>query len=165
LHALNNSSKLTKIRIMKQCPKCNAEVDDSYDLCWNCQYSFSENKVLDNSDFDIVCPKCNTKVGPHEFYCPNCFFNLNQLEKKEGMNGNKSANFSCLRCNVMLDYKGIFEFHEGPHVGALGSFFELLENKESFALYVCPHCGKVEFFMPGYPASQAAGQEGLPPQP
>jgi len=141
---------------MKRCPECHADVDDNYDICWNCQYSFSENRVLKSSDFELVCPKCNAKVGSSEVYCPNCFFNLTQLEKNETSTSFESKNFSCLRCNVPLDFKGIAHFHEGPHIGALGSLFELLENKESFALFVCPQCGKVEFFLPDYPSLPCA---------
>ena len=32
--------------------------------------------------------------------------------------------------------------------GLFGNLFELFQNRESFDLYVCPKCGKVEFFIP-----------------
>ena len=32
---------------MKICPKCHEEVEDSFEICWNCNYSFPDNKILD----------------------------------------------------------------------------------------------------------------------
>lgn len=32
---------------MKICPNCHSEVDDTYDMCWCCCYSFPEGKVID----------------------------------------------------------------------------------------------------------------------
>ena len=40
-------------------------------------------------------------------------------------------------------------FHEGTRWGALGDLGELFVNKESFDVYVCPHCGRVELFVDG----------------
>ena len=40
------------------------------------------------------------------------------------------------------------EFHEGMNTGIFGNLFELFQNREAFDLYVCPKCGKVEFFVP-----------------
>ena len=31
---------------MKNCPNCNSEVEDNFDLCWNCNFSFTDNKVI-----------------------------------------------------------------------------------------------------------------------
>ena len=66
---------------MKICPKCHEEVEDSFEICWNCNYSFPDN-------------------------------------------------------------------NEGMNTGVLGNLFELFQNREAFDLYVCPKCGKVEFFVP-----------------
>lgn len=98
---------------MKNCPKCNAEVEDFFDLCWNCNYSFSEEKVIEIKD--------------------------DSPEAKE---------INCLRCNVPMIYSGNYRFHEGPKTGVFGNLFELFVNRESFDLYICPKCGKVEFFTP-----------------
>ncbi len=54
----------------------------------------------------------------------------------------------CLRCKIPMVYSGDYKFHEGTRIGALGSIFELFVNRESFDLYVCPKCGKIEFFTP-----------------
>ena len=98
---------------MKHCPNCNAEVINDFDICWNCNYCFSEKRVI---DFD-----------------------------KEREN---PRNINCLRCESGLLYSGVYRFHEGTRYGVLGSLFELFVNKESFEIYVCPKCGKVEFFVP-----------------
>lgn len=135
---------------MKTCPKCNAEVDNNFDICWNCQYSFVEQKVLDSSDFKLICPKCNTEIEPGLNYCPQCHFNLSEINKETGTTPQGPKVVECLRCKVTLEYQGYFRFHEGTRVGALGNLFELFTNRESFDLYSCPNCGKVEFFIPGF---------------
>lgn len=98
---------------MKNCPNCNSEVLDNFDLCWNCNYSFSDNKIVDIKDVE-----------------------------------NGSRDLDCLRCKVPLIYSGIYKFHEGARAGAFGNLFELFVNRESFEIYLCPKCGKVEFFAP-----------------
>ena len=99
---------------MKKCPNCNAEVENNFEICWNCCYSFTENRVID-------------------------------FEKELDTNKKK---ITCLRCNTNLLYSGVYSFHEGRRYGVLGNLFELFVNKESFEIYVCPKCGKVEFFVP-----------------
>ena len=135
---------------MKKCPKCNSEVDDNFDLCWNCQYSFEDKKVLDNKDFKLICPKCAAEIEPSLNYCPNCHFNLSEINKELGTQPQGPKFIDCLRCKVPLDYQGNFKFHEGSRIGALGNLFELFTNRESFDLFSCPKCGKVEFFLPGF---------------
>lgn len=96
---------------MKECPNCREEMEDSYDLCWNCNYSIIEKKVV--------------KI----------------TETEEG-----DRDINCIRCNIPLKYAGKYKFHEGGTPGFFGNFFELFVNRESFELYVCPRCGKVEFY-------------------
>lgn len=91
---------------MKICPNCQAEVEDQFDLCWNCNYSFSENQVT---------------------------------EIQEENTGERDI--SCLRCATPMRHMGRSNFQEGFFSG-------LLSNWESFDLYVCPKCDKVEFFAP-----------------
>lgn len=135
---------------MKECPNCKTEVEDSFDLCWNCRYSFSDQKVLENEDYVLVCPKCSAVIDTSLHYCPNCRYDLTELSNQTGIKLPSPKHLDCLRCKVPLDYLGNFEFHEGARYGALGNLFELLTNKESFDLYSCPNCGKVEFFLPGF---------------
>lgn len=99
---------------MKTCPKCHEEVEDSFEICWNCNFCFPEGKVLEED-----------------------------LEVEED-----SRSIDCLRCHVKMVYTGKYKFHEGMNTGLFGNFFELFQNREAFDLYVCPECGKVEFFTP-----------------
>ncbi len=57
---------------------------------------------------------------------------------------------TCPRCATPLHYAGTKDFHEGTRFwDFLGGLFELLKNRESFDVYVCPRCGRVEFFVDG----------------
>lgn len=99
---------------IKTCPHCQAEVVDSFQLCWNCNYSFIDKRVVEIAEPD-------------------------QLKRQ----------LNCLRCaDVPMHFAGNYRFHEGTRFGAIGNIFELFVNKETFDLYVCPKCGKVEFFTP-----------------
>jgi Zn finger protein HypA/HybF involved in hydrogenase expression len=100
---------------MKNCPNCNSEIEESFELCWNCNFSLTENRIVEIKDMTL----------------------------KEG-----NREVDCLRCKIQLIFSGRFDFHEGPRIGALGNLFELFVNKEKFDLYMCPKCGKVEFFIP-----------------
>lgn len=104
-----------QIRDMKNCPNCNSEIEDNFELCWNCNYSCTENRVIEIKDMAL-------------------------------QHGNRAVD--CLRCEIPLVFSGKFNFHEGARFGVLGNIFELFVNKEAFDLYVCPKCGKVEFFVP-----------------
>ena len=64
-----------------------------------------------------------------------------------GENDGRGLSIDCLRCQVKMAYSGKYEFHEGMNTGVLGNLFELFQNREAFDLYVCPKCGKVEFFV------------------
>lgn len=100
---------------MRICPNCHEEVESNFEICWNCNYSFSEKRII-------------------EF----------PSEKKE----KARYSINCLRCDVEMRYSGKFRFHEGANMGVLGNLFEFFQNREAFDLYVCPKCGKVEFFTP-----------------
>lgn len=65
-----------------------------------------------------------------------------------GENDGRGLSIDCLHCQVKMAYSGKYEFHEGMNTGVLGNLFELFQNREAFDLYVCPKCGKVEFFVP-----------------
>ena len=101
---------------MKICPKCHEEVEDSFEICWNCNYSFPDDKILD----------------------------MTPAEESD----DSGRSIDCLRCQVRMVYSGKYEFHEGMNTGIFGNLFELFQNREAFDLYVCPKCGKVEFFVP-----------------
>ena len=54
---------------MKICPKCHEEVEDSFEICWNCNYSFPDDKILDmtpaeesdDSGRSIDCLRCQVR--------------------------------------------------------------------------------------------------------
>lgn len=99
---------------MKTCPNCNEEIEDNFDLCWNCNYSLSENKIIEFED-----------------------------------NSERKRKINCLRCpEVPMVSAGVYRFHEGINYGIFGDILEAFNNKEAFDLYICPKCGKVEFFSP-----------------
>ena len=100
---------------MKNCPNCKSEVDDHFELCWKCNYSFSEKEIIEIKEL------------------------TEQITEKK---------IDCLRCKTQMTNSGKFKFHEGNKIGVLGNIFELLQNRESFDLYHCSECGKVEFFIP-----------------
>ncbi|MCK9450755.1 MAG: hypothetical protein M0Q90_03610 [Bacteroidales bacterium] len=49
---------------MKNCPNCSAEILDNFDVCWNYNFSLSENKIIEikNSQEkearEIDCLRC-----------------------------------------------------------------------------------------------------------
>jgi RNA polymerase subunit RPABC4/transcription elongation factor Spt4 len=134
---------------MKTCPKCDSEVDDNFELCWNCQYSFTEEKVLDNSDYKLICPQCNIEINSSLSYCPYCQYDLRKINKEIGTKPQGQRHIDCLRCSVPLDFIGNFKFHEDSLIGPIGNLVNGFIYKESFDFYCCPTCGKVEFFLPG----------------
>ena len=61
---------------MKYIPNCNAELEDTFELCWNCNYSLTENKVIelppaDPRMRDVSCLRCNVPLvfsGNYDFH-------------------------------------------------------------------------------------------------
>ncbi len=49
---------------MKNCPNCQAEVEEHFNLCWNCNYSFTE--------LEIVAILEQQKKGSREIDCLRC---------------------------------------------------------------------------------------------
>jgi len=99
---------------MKNCPNCNTEIEPGFEICWKCQYSFADQKVI-----ETVVP------GQNHFY----------------------ATINCLRCEVPMIFAGTRKIQDRMHWTTVGNLLELLSNMDSFDLYVCPQCDKVEFFV------------------
>ncbi|MGE5393604.1 MAG: hypothetical protein ACM3P1_02615 [Candidatus Saccharibacteria bacterium] len=137
---------------MKICPNCKEEVDDNFEICWNCQYDFKGKEVLKESSIGIICPSCHAEIDSHYRYCPFCKFDLKAVSEidRHGVPG-PVHQIDCLRCKTPMSFGGNMRFHEGTRIGALGNLFELFTNRESFDVYFCPKCGKVEFFLPEIP--------------
>ncbi|WP_133478223.1 hypothetical protein [Cognatilysobacter segetis] len=55
----------------------------------------------------------------------------------------------CLRCRQPMTFRGSQRFHEGSQAAPflLGGLGELLVNRQTFDVFACSGCGKVEFFV------------------
>ena len=135
---------------MKSCPKCNTEIENNFELCWNCQYSFVDDKVLDKSDYISICPKCNMEVKSYLHSCPYCHNDLRESISNDEIELNENKHVECMRCTTALDYHGNFRFNENTRSGSIGNLLEVFINKESIDIYSCPKCGKIEFYLPGF---------------
>jgi hypothetical protein len=107
---------------MWNCPACGEEVDDQFDVCWNCQATQSgrrrHNLTHAGDEDNLLKSLVNKKHKP----------------------------MNCLRCSRILDHAGTRKFHQGPNLGALGDWGELFVGQESLEMYVCRGCGHIEFF-------------------
>ena len=108
---------------MWHCLKCREDVEDHFELCWNCQANRRGLRQFNSREVD--------DVGD---------------ERVRAIVNKKHKPMNCLRCGNLLQYSGTKKFHQGPNLGALGDWGELLVGKESVEMYVCSGCGHVEFF-------------------
>ena len=96
-----------------------------------------------------ICPNCTSEV-PNEFeICWKCShsFVTNKIEKAAISNDKEEKrNLKCLRCQNEMRFADTLSIHEGANYGVLGNLGHLLTNKESFDVYICTNCEKVEFF-------------------
>jgi hypothetical protein len=120
---------------MWQCTKCGENLEDSFDLCWNCGTSRDGTEDPNFRKADDVVPETELKLTAKEV-------------EVIGERGERSP-MLCPRCDQPLGFVGTKKFHEGFRWGILGDLAELLENREWFDVYCCPRCGRVEFFVTG----------------
>lgn len=106
---------------MWHCLKCGEDVEDHFEVCWNCQANRRGLRQFNNS------------VSPDD-------------ERVRAFVNKKHKPKNCLRCGNSLSYAGKKKFHQGPNMGALGDWGELLIGSESLEMYACSECGHVEFF-------------------
>jgi RNA polymerase subunit RPABC4/transcription elongation factor Spt4 len=76
---------------LKNCPNCKAEVETDFEICWNCNYSFSEQKII---DFEDGTPD-----------------RLKRFQKQ----------IDCLRCRIPMVFSDSYRFHEGVFGAHLGT--------------------------------------------
>lgn len=108
---------------MWHCVKCRESVEDTFDVCWNCG---TDN---DGTEDPMFCKEDDSSQFASE-------------PPQSGIN--------CLRCNQDLSFVGTKKFHEGSLVfDVIGGFGELFKNREHFDVYMCPRCGRMEFFAHG----------------
>jgi hypothetical protein len=105
---------------MKECPNCIVSVHDEYNVCWNCSYNFTSKKAE-----GFVC---NDKD-----------------QKRDGLPPKK---IDCLRCKKPMLFGANRKFRKESNDGGFGNIADLLNNRSSYDVYVCPNCEKVEFFLP-----------------
>jgi len=103
--------------VMWRCLKCGEEVEDHFDLCWNCQANRRGLRqfkpiVEDDPDDERVKARVNKKHKP----------------------------MNCVRCSTILTYAGSRRLQQGPGFGGFG------ELGDSVEMYVCGECSHVEFF-------------------
>ena len=101
------------------CKNCSATSDDDQEICWQC-----------GTGYDGSPPPEGWRSVLSEPDSPS--------EKK----------LDCLRCNRPMIHAGRKKFLEGSYFTdlLLGDFFI---NRETFDIYACKNCGKVEFFVTG----------------
>jgi hypothetical protein len=100
------------------CKQCGAEVDDELAMCWQCGAGQDGSPPPDGWRSELAE---QPKPVPRAL--------------------------ACLRCSTEMAYLGTKRFYEGSYTAdiLLGDFFI---HREEFEVYLCPGCGKVEFFAP-----------------
>jgi hypothetical protein len=108
---------------MWTCRACGAVVEDErWEVCWRC----SSPRTLEGAALAERQRVVHEKTGP-----------ANAVR--------------CLRCKVEMRYGGTKRFHEGTRQWGfwLGDLGELFQHRERYDVYLCPRCGKLEFFLDG----------------
>ena len=93
-----------------------------------------------------TCPKCQEQ---HDDQFDSCWTCAEMTAAPGSPSAPPADPLRCPRCPSTLDYVGTKKFHEGTRWGLMGELGELFVNRESFDIYVCPRCGRVEFFVDG----------------
>ena len=104
---------------------CGESVEDGFAVCWKCGTSHSG---LEDPGFQPVAD--GGEIG-------------------SAAAATIANPLACARCHKTLDYVGRKRFHEGTNWGVFGELGELFVKREHFDVYMCPRCGRVEFFVDG----------------
>jgi hypothetical protein len=124
---------------MWQCAKCHEQVEDSFALCWNCGTARDGTEDPDFRKADDVSISTAIGTAPGGGASP-----------RPAAGSPEADPLSCPRCSRQLDYVGTKKFHEGTRAwDFLGGLWELFKSREHYDVYVCPRCGRVEFFVEG----------------
>ncbi len=104
------------------CKGCGETMEPGYDTCWKC------GTHLDGSPPDKGFVPANAASGDAT---------VSQRE------------LACLRCDAQMHLVRRMRFHEGTRLWPflLAELGELFVNRETFDVYACAECGKVEFFL------------------
>jgi hypothetical protein len=100
---------------------CGVDVDDGFEMCWNC--------------------------GANPDGTPDPTFVRDDVVPTDDGAPPERA-LDCLRCGTRMTTFGRKRFHAGTRMLPLiyGQLGELMVERESFDIYACPSCGKLEFF-------------------
>ena len=138
---------------MWQCIKCREQVDDGFDVCWNCGTS---SDGTEDSDFrraeEIRTEEMEpSRPVPEQLNVADELAAIREISAGDVIDREMTQQTAifCSRCDRELDFVGTKSFHEGFQWGVFGDLAELFVNKEAFDLYVCRRCGRVEFFVSG----------------
>ncbi|MEN1925880.1 hypothetical protein [Luteimonas qiangzhengi] len=102
------------------CKACGEPIEEGYATCWKCGTGVDGSPPAAEFVPDAGPPKDMLRI------------------------------LDCLRCSMQLEFVRRMKFHEGSlRPGVLLDAGRLLTNRESFDIYACPACGKVEFYLAG----------------
>ena len=103
------------------------------------------------------CPNCNAEIESGFEICWKCQYNFvsKKIEMPVGLAQNQYyTSLNCLRCDLPMVFAGTRKIQERIHWTTIGNVLELLTNTDSFDLFVCPQCNKVEFFVFAPPGAE-----------
>ena len=105
---------------MAVCGSCGERIEPGFDRCWQC--------------------------GTHSDGTPaSADFKREDVDHARA----RALTLDCLRCQQPMQYLRRMKFHEGSRLpGVVVDLGHLLQNRETFDIYACTQCGKLEFFLP-----------------
>ena len=115
------------------CSKCGESVEENFDACWKCGTSW--DGVVDPHFKGPAADEIVPVAAPASIAPEAATSGIDPI--------------TCARCYEQLEYVGRKRFHEGTNWGVLGELGELFVKRQHFDVYVCPRCGRVEFFVDG----------------
>ena len=119
---------------MWTCKICDAEVDeDTWQTCWRC----SSPRDLAESQVENLRDNYREKIN---------------------------TVLHCLRCKAQMKHVGTKRFEERNAFELSFAFFDLSDvfsSNPRYDIYVCPNCGKAEFFVDGIGDELRGEDEGL----
>lgn len=100
-----------------------------------------------------TCKVCSKSIEDGEPFCYHCGTppSVDDRTAARIREKREARRLKCLRCRTPLHFAGVKYFHEGRTAWGfwLGNLGELLTGREAYDVYVCPHCGRLEFFVDG----------------
>ncbi len=111
-----------------------------------------EKQSSEDESPHYYCTECYQEVSINDTICRHCGADVSQLEEEDASEETKQElnPIVCPRCETALEYVGTKKFYEGTRAfDVLGGIWELLKNREQYDVYVCPQCGRLEFFVDG----------------